>query len=257
MTARPGSVATPADSVAAPRTDAQSSAQQVRLAFADAWGEMGLAWGVQPSVARVHGYFLAHGGALTERDVREALGLSHRAASIALAECEAWGLIERTIQPRRSGQRGPSATAYRIVGHNWEWFRRTARARKERETDPVLPILERCAERAAAAAAARPDDPEIAALGERLVGLLAFVRLFDRAVEAVVRSDAATIGHAFDVLDRLSDETLDRVATLSRALTADELAAVATNLSRLPPRVVRRLAAVAAQPQLARLLGAR
>ena len=32
---------------------------------------------VTPSVARVHGYLLVDGGTLTERDIREALGLSH------------------------------------------------------------------------------------------------------------------------------------------------------------------------------------
>ncbi len=60
-----------------PRTQPPSpSAEAIRLAFADAWGEMGAAWGVPPSVARVHGYILAHPGPLTEREVREALGLS-------------------------------------------------------------------------------------------------------------------------------------------------------------------------------------
>src|SRR5688572_5252900 len=60
------------------------TAEEVRLAFAEAWGDMGSLWGVQPSVARVHGYLLAHRGVLTEREVREALDLSHRAASLAL-----------------------------------------------------------------------------------------------------------------------------------------------------------------------------
>src|SRR3954454_17079460 len=84
-----------------PAQDASKAAETVRVAFADAWGSMGPAWGVQPSVARVHGYLLARDGVQTEREVREALGLSHRAASIALAETEAWGLIERVPDPRR------------------------------------------------------------------------------------------------------------------------------------------------------------
>ena len=50
------------------RTDAQQhrhwrgrrpTAEDVRVAFADIWGDMGPAWNVTPSVARVHGYLLA------------------------------------------------------------------------------------------------------------------------------------------------------------------------------------------------------
>jgi DNA-binding transcriptional regulator GbsR (MarR family) len=80
------------------RSDAPTS-QDVRVAFADVWGDMGPAWNVTPSVARVHGYLLVVGGVLTEREVREALGLSHRAASLALAELEEWRLVERVDVP--------------------------------------------------------------------------------------------------------------------------------------------------------------
>ena len=86
-----------APTLAAPPSDdvERPTAEDVRVAFADVWGEMGPAWNVTPSVARVHGYLLAHGGVLTEREVREALGLSHRATSLALGELQEWGLVER------------------------------------------------------------------------------------------------------------------------------------------------------------------
>src|SRR6266566_3922746 len=64
---------------------APSRAEQIRREFARAWGEIGAAWGVAPSTATVQGYFLAHGGPLTEPEIRGALGLSHRAAALALA----------------------------------------------------------------------------------------------------------------------------------------------------------------------------
>jgi hypothetical protein len=83
-------------------------AEDIRLRLADAWGQMGAAWGVAPAIARVHAYLMTRMEPLTEREVREALGLSHRAASLALAEAEAWGLIERVAEPRRVGSRGPA-----------------------------------------------------------------------------------------------------------------------------------------------------
>src|ERR671918_2293151 len=83
-------------------------AERIRLRLANAWGEMGAAWGVAPAIARVHAYLMARQAPLTEREVREALGLSHRAASLALAEAEAWGIVQRVPEPRRVGRRGPA-----------------------------------------------------------------------------------------------------------------------------------------------------
>src|SRR5690348_7599464 len=112
-----------------------TTAEAIRLRLANAWGDMGAAWGVAPAIARVHAYLMTKQAPLTEREVREALGLSHRAASLALAETEAWGLIERIAEPRRVGSRGPAGTAYRAVGDHWEWFGRVISERKLREGD--------------------------------------------------------------------------------------------------------------------------
>src|SRR5687768_16991974 len=90
---------------AAPRTEglhaASTTAETIRLELAEAWGAMGAAWGVTPAIARVQAYLMARQAPLTEREVREALGLSHRAASLALAEAESWGIVERVPEPRR------------------------------------------------------------------------------------------------------------------------------------------------------------
>ncbi len=235
--------------------DTVSEAEQIRRAFARAWGEIGGAWGVPPSMASLQGYLLIHGGPLTEPELRRALGLSHRAASMALAECEAWGLIERAPETRRSGQRGPAAVAYRSVGDQPEWFRRIAAARKERETDPVLPILEQNARLAREASEQAPADEELRALHDRLDELLGFVQLFNRGVAAVVRADGRAIAYLFDVLEQVDDETIDRLVHLGTQIEARQLAGTLKALSRLPTPAARRLAAVAGGPGLARLLG--
>ena len=115
---------------------------------------MGAAWGVTPAIARVQAYLMARQEPLTEREVREALGLSHRAASLALAEAESWGIVERVPEPRRVGRRGPAGAAYLAVGDHWQWFGRVIAERKVREGDPIVAVLE-AKEREAAAAARR------------------------------------------------------------------------------------------------------
>jgi len=213
----------------------------VRLAFADAWGEMGSAWGVQPSVARVHGYLLAYHGVLTEREIREALELSHRATSLALAEIEAWGLIERVPDPRRPNRRGPSAAAWRIVGDRWLWFQRVAEQRKAREADPLMPRIEICLALANKAALTSPADREIADLRDWMTDLLGFIRLFDRAVRVLARAESSEIARGFSVLANLSDESLDRLLRLFGSLPEDELATTIDAVSRVSPGVARKV----------------
>jgi DNA-binding transcriptional regulator GbsR (MarR family) len=226
-----------------------SSVEDIRTAFARAWGEIGAAWGVAPSTAAVQGYLLAHGGPLTEPEVRRALGLSHRAASLALAQCEEWGLVRRAEAPRRSGQRGPAAVAWVVVGDHWEWFRRVAAARRARETDPVLPVIERCV------ADARAAGPDGADLERRLAELLAFVRRFDRGVEVFVRGDPAAIERLFLALDGLETGSVDRLWSLIGTLQPGELSSALTALAKLPPPAVRRLVAVADSAAMRKLLG--
>jgi DNA-binding transcriptional regulator GbsR (MarR family) len=223
----------------------QPGVEAVRRAFADSWGEMGAAWGVQPSVARVHGYLLAHGGVLTEREVREALGLSHRAASIALAETESWGLVERVPDPRRSGRRGPSATAYAVVEDRWRWFQRIAEQRKVREADPLLPRIETCLAYAEAAVRASPGDVEVARLRDWLTDLLGFMRLFDRAVSLLARAESNEIARGFSVLARLSDDSLDRLLGLFGSLPEEDLATTIDAISKVSPAVARKVLAAA------------
>jgi DNA-binding transcriptional regulator GbsR (MarR family) len=236
-------------------TDA-TAAEELRRSFALAWCEIGASWGVAPSTATVQGYLLVSDGPLSEPEVRRALGMSHRAASLALAQCEEWGLIERADAPRRSGQRGPAAAAWTVVGDHWEWFRRVAAARKQRETDPVIPVIARCADDAKAAAAAN-HDPELVALGERLGTLLEFVRRFDRGVEVFVTGDARAIEGLFAALDRLEPATVDRLWHLLGELGPDDMARALDALGKLPPAATRRLIALADQPVLQKLIGVR
>jgi DNA-binding transcriptional regulator GbsR (MarR family) len=237
--------------------DATTPAEEVRRSFAAAWGAIGAAWGVAPSTAAVQGYLLVSDGPLSEPEVRRALGMSHRAASLALAQCEEWGLIERATASRRSGQRGPAAAAWSVVGDHWEWFRRVAAARKQRETDPVMPVIARCAEQAQEAAARDGADEELSRLGERLAALLDFVQRFDRGVEFFVRGDARAIEDVFATLNRLEPETVDRLWELVGELGPDDLSRAIEALARLPTPAARRLIGLADQPVLQKLIGVR
>lgn len=222
-------------------SDATSpAAEEIRLRLADAWGAMGAAWGVAPAIARVHAYLMTRQAALTEREVREALGLSHRAASLALADAEVWGLVERIAEPRRVGRRGPAGAAYQAVGDPWRWFGKVVAERKVREGDPIIDVLEATARDVAAAASLHPDDEDLVHLREWLATFLVFVRLFDRAVGLVPRLEPRELERALRLLGEVPDDTILRLVTLLDGLPDDDVLGLVETLSHLSPMAARR-----------------
>jgi DNA-binding transcriptional regulator GbsR (MarR family) len=215
-------------------------AEEIRLRLADAWGAMGAAWGVAPAIARVHAYLMTRQAPLTEREVREALGLSHRAASLALADAEAWGLVERVAEPRRVGRRGPAGAAYQAIGDHWRWFGRVVAERKVREGDPIVDVLEQTSREVAAAARANPDDRELAALRDWVATFLVFVRLFDRAVGLVPRLEPRELERALRLLGEVPDDTILRLVKLLDGLPDEDVLDLVETVSKLSPTAARR-----------------
>lgn len=224
--------------------------EAIRRRFAEAWSQMGASWGIAPSTAAVQGYLLAHGGPVTDAELQQALGLSHRAIRVALASCLEWGIVRRADEPRRSGRRGPAGRAWIALDDNWEWFRRVIEGRKEREGDPVIAILEQCLVEVREVA----PDPQTERLEGRLESLLVFVREFDHALSGVLRADTTALRNLFDVLARLPPEDLDRLLGLLATVPPDELTRAVSQVSRMSSGSVRRLLVLAGNPAVSRLL---
>jgi DNA-binding transcriptional regulator GbsR (MarR family) len=215
-------------------------AEDLRLRFAEAWGEMSASWGVAPAIGRVHAYLMVRNVPLTEREVREALGLSHRAASLALADAEAWGIVERVAEPRRVGRRGPAGIAYVAVGDHWQWFTSVIAGRKVREGDPIVRVIEQTTKSAAEAAADRPEDVELAALRDWLATFADFVRLFDRAVGLIPKLEPRELERGMRLLGEIPDDTILRLVHLLGGLPDDDVLELIGALSRLSPTAARR-----------------
>ena len=224
----------------APRHTSET-AEAIRLELAEAWGEMGAAWGVTPAIARVQAYLMARQEPLTEREVREALGLCHRAASLALAEAESWGIVERVPEPRRVGRRGPAGAAYLAVGDHWQWFGRVIAERKVREGDPIVghPRGQGARGRGGAAPTIRTTSSS-RRLRDWLGAFLVFVRLFDRAVGLVPQLEPRELERGLRLLGRIPDATVLRLFDLLGGLPDDDVLDLVEALSRLSPGAARR-----------------
>ena len=217
-----------------------SPAEQLRLRFAEAWGEMSASWGVAPAIGRVHAYLMVRDEPLTEREIREALRLSHRAASLALTDAVAWGIVERVSELRRVGRRGPAGTAYVAVGDHWQWFTRVIAERKIREGDPIVDVIARTAAEAGDLARAHPSDQELVALHDWLDVFNGFVRLFDRAVGLIPKLEPRELERGMRLLGKIPDDTVLRLVHLLGGLPDDDVLELIEALSRLSPTAARR-----------------
>jgi DNA-binding transcriptional regulator GbsR (MarR family) len=225
--------------------------EQIRRRFALAWGSMGGSWGVTPSTAAVQGYLLVHGGPVTDRELQDALGLSHRAIRVALEDGVAWGIIRQAEEPRRTGQRGPAGRAWLALDDHWEWFRRVIAARKAREGDPVIAILEQCLVDANRAG----RDTDASDLQARASSLLSFVREFDHALSAVVRARTDVLRKLFAAMSQQDAKDLDRFLAGLADIPEQELSDAMRTMSKMSSANLRRLLKLAGQPTVARLIG--
>jgi DNA-binding transcriptional regulator GbsR (MarR family) len=235
---------------ATPKSEADDRTEQIRRRFAEAWGQMGASWGIAPSTAAVQGYLIAHGGPVTDAELQQALGLSHRAIRLALQSCIDWGIVRRAEEPRRSGRRGPAGRAWIALDDHWEWFRRVIEGRKEREGDPVIALLEECL----VEVRRLHGDSEAERLEHRLDSLLDFVREFDHALSGVLRAETAALRNMFVVLSALDDADLDRLLGALATIPPDEMTRAVKQMSHMSPGNLRRLMHLAGHPAVGRLL---
>jgi len=101
-------------------------------AFVESWGSMGILWGVNRSIARVHALLIASDPPLSLDDVAGELGISRGNASMSLKELRAWGVVKKVSVP------GDRRDFFETEPDVWRMFFQIIRERKRREFDPAL-----------------------------------------------------------------------------------------------------------------------
>ena len=103
--------------------------------FIETWGTMGVLWGINRSMARIHAFVLLNEEPVDLETVSEELNISRGNASMSLKELRNWGVIHRV---HISGDRRDFYVAEPDI---WKMLFSIARVRKEREFDPALEAL--------------------------------------------------------------------------------------------------------------------
>jgi DNA-binding transcriptional regulator GbsR (MarR family) len=99
------------------------------------WGEMGEKWGINRTIAQIHGLLYLSPKPLNAEEISETLSLARSTVSVGLRELEGWGII-RVIQLL-----GERTDYFEVKGDAYEMFRFIVDYRKRREVDPTLHML--------------------------------------------------------------------------------------------------------------------
>jgi DNA-binding transcriptional regulator GbsR (MarR family) len=113
-------------------------------AFILHWGEMGTQWGVNRSVAQIHGLLYLSDRPLAADEIVDQLALARSNISTALKELQGYGIVRRV---HVEGDRRDHFVAETDL---WDMLMRISAERKRREIDPTVAFLAELSEKLAA-----------------------------------------------------------------------------------------------------------
>src|SRR5260370_18293686 len=164
---------------ATPAARLSEAEQKLRIAqdlFIRRWGEMGATWGLNRTMAEIHGLAYIVGQPLCTDDVMERLNISRGNASMSLRALCDWGII------RRLHKRGERREYFESLTDVWEMFSIIAAERKRREMDPVLETIRQCrqmlSESALGKSAAKQQPVQLTR--QRLAGMEEFMEVTNK-----------------------------------------------------------------------------
>ena len=104
------------------------------------WGEMGTRWGTNRTVAQIQALLYLSPGPLTAEQICELLSVARSNVSTSIRELQSYGLV------RMTHVLGDRRDYFESIHDVWELFRVIIEQRKQRELNPTLSMLRRCAD---------------------------------------------------------------------------------------------------------------
>lgn len=151
------------------------------------WGEMGMRWGINRTLAQIHALLFLSERPLNAEEICLALKLARSNVSVALRELQGWGIVKLVHLP------GDRRDHFESMKDVFEMFRVIMNERRRREIDPTLALINDCL------AEEGKNQPD----------------------EAHVRAQLETMKEFFEItlnfasqLDRMSTKTLVRAAKM-------------------------------------------
>lgn len=180
------------------------------------WGEMGGYWGINRTMAEIHGLLFVTRAPLCTDDIMAQLQISRGNASMNLRGLVDWGLSQRVHKP------GDRKEYFQADTNVWHMFETIMRERRRREVEPIIATIDACLTRVQ-----RPspgDDPaDTREFRSRMEGLRGFL---------------STMGQLFELVLHFRDAGFEQLGLLTQVAQAP--AAAATPVRRGNARAVAR-----------------
>jgi DNA-binding transcriptional regulator GbsR (MarR family) len=111
----------------------------VQQRFVLHWGEMGVRWGINRTMAQIHALLYLSPAPLNAETICDRLGVARSNVSNSLRELQNWGIVKIIHLP------GDRRDHFESMKDVWEMFRQILDERKKREIDPTIEVLAECA----------------------------------------------------------------------------------------------------------------
>lgn len=102
------------------------------------WGEMGVRWGINRTMAQIHALLFLSEKPRHAEEICEILSLARSNVSVALRELQGWGIVKLVHLP------GDRRDHFESMKDVFEMFRVIANERRRREVDPTLRLIDDC-----------------------------------------------------------------------------------------------------------------
>jgi len=146
--------------------------------FIESWGSLGVLWGINRSMARIHAFLLTSEDPMDLDAIAEALQISRGNASMCLKELRNWGIIQRVHLA------GDRHDYYVAEPDALKMFFEIGRERKKREFDPAL--------HAVRLLLAEGDTEKQKTVHRRLTGIERMMTTIDRIMNKILEDEKMT-----------------------------------------------------------------
>ena len=102
------------------------------------WGEMGIRWGINRTVAQIHALLYMSPRPLNAEEIALTLDVARSNVSTSLKELQGWRIVKLVHVM------GDKRDHFESMKDPWEMFRVVLDERKRREIDPTLQVLREC-----------------------------------------------------------------------------------------------------------------
>ena len=156
--------------------------REARSEFVRTWGQFGVEWGINRTMAQIHALLLVSPEPLDTDQVMAELGVSRGHANTNLRGLVDWGVARRVNRP------GVRRDLYEAEKDLWEVARRVAERRRAKELDPMVRLVKKLCdtrpakgESAAETRAFKKMMRDIADMGRNAGRVLETVMALDRS----------------------------------------------------------------------------